>query len=117
MNKLIKISLIGLTAGLINGMFSTGGGMILVPSLIYILKIEDKKSRGTTLFCILIMVITTGFFYYKQNYIDTKISLLVAIGGAIGGMLGAILLKHINTKHIKILFTCFLFYMSLNLMF
>ncbi len=115
--EIIKIGLIGIISGLINGMFSTGAGMLLVPSFIYLLKIEDKKARGTSVFCILIMVITTSFFYSKENYIDMNLSILVAIGGIVGGIIGAKVLKKINVKYLKILFTIFLIYMSYTLIF
>ena len=115
--KMCKIISIGLLAGLINGMFSTGAGMILVPACSYVLNIEDKKARGTSIFCILIMVITSSFFYYKHEYIDLNISVMVAIGGIIGGIIGAKLLKKINVKYLKILFTIFLIYMSYTFIF
>ena len=60
----LKIAIIGILAGIINGIFSTGVGMLLVPLFMYILKMEDKKLRGTSIFCILAMVITSSFFYY-----------------------------------------------------
>ena len=81
----IKKILIGLFAGIICGLFGTGGGMILVPSFIYLLKIEPKKARATSLFCMLIMVIASSFFYYKNNYIKWDTGLLCAIGGIFGG--------------------------------
>lgn len=77
---MIKKILIGLVAGFVSGMFATGGGMILVPSFMYILNIEGKLARGTSVFCILPMVITSGIFYYQKNYINWKIGFLVAIG-------------------------------------
>jgi len=113
----IKKPLIGIIAGIISGLFASGGGLILVPAFIYILKKEDKISRGTAVLCILAMVITSVFFYYKGNYIDLKIGILCAIGGIIGGIIGAILLKKIPKKYIKILFTIFLFYVSLKMLF
>ena len=80
-----KEMLIGLVAGLICGFFGTGGGMILVPGFIYVLKKETLESRATSVCCILPMVVASSFFYYKSNYIDWHISLLCAIGGLIGG--------------------------------
>ena len=112
--KTIKIKniLIGIFAGIISGLFSTGGGMILVPGFIYLLKMEDTKARGTSVFCILPMVITSSFFYYKGNYIDFKIAIFCAVGGAIGGYIGAKLLKKLPEKILKISFTIFLIYVS-----
>lgn len=113
----MKKIIIGILAGIVNGLFSTGGGMILVPAFIYLLKMEDAKARGTSVFCILPMVITSSLFYQKDNYIDWKISILCAIGGTIGGYIGAKLLKKLNEKTLKISFTIFLLYASYKMIF
>ena len=117
MRNIIKKVIIGLLAGIISGLFSTGGGMIVVPAFIYLLNMEDKKARGTSIFCILPMVVTSGIFYYKSNYIDWNISILCAIGGMIGGYTGAKLLKKIPTHYLKVAFTIFLLYASYKMIF
>ena len=114
---MIKKILIGLLAGLISGLFSVGGGMIIVPALIHLLKVDDTKARGTSVFCILPMVITSSFFYYKGNFINWKIAILCSIGGAIGGYIGAKLLKKVPSKYMKIAFTFFLIYVSVKMLF
>ena len=113
--KYIRKMIIGLFAGLICGFFSTGGGLILVPSFMYLLKLDSKKARGTTIFCILPMVITSSFFYYKGNFINWKISILCGIGGAIGGYFGARLLKKLPEKILNIAFTIFLIYFAIKI--
>lgn len=110
-----KKIIIGLFAGIISGLFSTGGGMILVPAFIYMLEMSDKKARGTSVFCILPMVVASSFFYYKGNYINWKISLLCAVGGTIGGYFGAKWLKKLPEKVLKIAFTFFLVYISIKM--
>lgn len=110
--NMFKKGIIGILAGFISGFFSTGGGMILVPAFVYLLNMDAQKSRGTSIFCILPMVITSSIFYYKSNYINWKIGLLCAIGGAIGGYIGAKLLKKLPEKILKLTFTCFLVYVS-----
>ena len=107
--------IIGILAGIVSGLFSTGGGMILVPAFIYLLKIDDTKARGTSVFCILPMVLASSIFYYKGNYIDWKIAVLCASGGAIGGYIGAKLLKKVREKILKIVFTGFLIYVSVRM--
>ena len=116
MKETIKKLIIGMLAGIVSGLFSTGGGMILVPAFIHLLKLDDTKARGTSVFCILPMVITSSFFYYKGNFIDWKIAFLCAIGGAIGGYIGAKLLKRLPEKYIKIAFTVFLIYVSIKML-
>ena len=67
--EMIKTILIGLIAGFVSGLFSTGGGLILVPAFIYLLKLTQVEARATSIMCILPMVITTSFFYAKNNYL------------------------------------------------
>ena len=86
--------------------------MILVPAFVYLLHLESTKARGTSLCCILPMVLTSSFFYYKGNYIDWKIAIFCAIGGSIGGYIVAKLLKKIPERILKIVFTIFLVYVS-----
>lgn len=114
---MLKKIIIGLLAGFISGFFSTGGGMILVPSFIYILNEKADISRATSVFCILPMVITSSFFYYKNNYIDWKVGLLCASGGIIGGYIGAKLLKKLPDYIFKIVFTGFLIYVAFKMIF
>ena len=112
---MIKKILIGLVAGLVSGFFATGGGMIVVPALVYLLKTSEQDARATSLFVILPMVITSGIFYYRNDYIDWKIGLLCAVGGIIGGFIGAKYLKKIPEKYLKIAFTIFLIYVSIKM--
>lgn len=104
--------LIGFFAGIVSGLFASGGGMILVPAFMYLLKMEDVESRATSVICILPMVVTSGIFYYTSNYMDWKIGLLCAIGGVVGGVVGAKLLNKLPARYLKIAFTIFLIYAS-----
>ena len=114
---MIKKVILGLIAGIICGLFGTGGGMILVPAYIYMLKIEPKKARATSLLCMLVMVIVSSIFYYKNKYIDWKIGVLCAIGGIVGGYLGAKILKKVPDYVLKIAFTIFIAYYSFRMSF
>ena len=89
--------------------------MILVPAFMYLLKIDHQKSRGTSVFCILPMVLTSSFFYYKGDFINWKVAILCGIGGAIGGYIGAKLLKKLPDRILKIAFTGFLIYVSVKM--
>ena len=115
-NNFLKQVLIGLFAGFISGFFSTGGGLLLVPGFIYLLNVEPKKARGTSVFCILPMVLTSSFFYYKGNFINWKIALLCGVGGAIGGYIGAKILKIVSDNYIKIVFTFFIIFAAYKML-
>ena len=84
MKNFLKKALIGIIVGCISGLFASGGGLLLVPIYTYILKLDEKEARATSLFCILPMVILTAIIYNKNNYIDWSLGIKCAIGGIIG---------------------------------
>lgn len=114
---MLKKIFIGVFAGLVSGFFASGGGMIVVPALIYLLDFDEKKARATSLFSILPMVITSGIFYIKNDAIDWKKGIMCAIGGVIGGYIGSKLLKKLSNNVLKIFFTIFLSYVSIKMIF
>ena len=109
---MIKRILVG---GMISGLFTAGGGLLVVPAMLYTLKLEPKKARATSLFCILPMVLVTGLFYSQGNFIKWDIGLKCAVGGVIGGIIGAKLLNKLPEKYLKIAFTIFLIYAGINM--
>lgn len=111
----LKVIFIGIIAGLINGLFATGGGMLLVPFFLYVLKLDDTIARATSGFCILPMVIISGIMYALNEKMEWRIGILCAIGGIIGGLIGAKLLGRISKVLLKILFIMFLLYASYNM--
>ena len=112
-----KTIFVGLFAGIVSGMFAAGGGMIVVPALIHLFKLEDAKARATSVFAILPMVITSGIFYYNNNYIDWNIGIKCAVGGMMGGYIGAKVLSKASEKVLKITFLAFLIYVSIKMIF
>ena len=110
----MKIAFIGIIAGIISGMFSSGGGLILVPVFTYLLKLNEKEARATTLFCMIFMVIVTAIIYFKNHFIDWKLGITCAIGGIVGGFIGGKILNKISDKYLQIFFILFLIYAGIN---
>lgn len=77
------IYIVGFVVGIVSGLFSSGGGLIIVPFLVEILKIDEYIARGTALVCVLGMVLAGMFFYYKNNYLNLEIAMYATIGGII----------------------------------
>lgn len=92
---MIKKVSIGIIAGFISGLFAAGGGMIVVPALVHMFKLNEAEARATSVFAILPMVITSGLFYYNNNYIDWSIGIKCAIGGIIGRIYWSKVIKEI----------------------
>ena len=112
---MIKKILVGIIAGFISGLFASGGGMIVVPAFVHIFKLDEAEARATCIFAILPMVFASGLFYYNNNFLDWSIGIKCAIGGIIGGYIGAKLLKKLSPQILKILFIIFLIYVSIKM--
>lgn len=110
----MKIALIGIIAGMISGLFSSGGGLILVPVFTYLLKLEEKEARATSLFCMVFMVIVTAIVYQQNNFIHWSLGIKCAIGGIVGGVIGGKLLNKLPDKYLQIAFIVFLLYAGIN---
>lgn len=113
--KILKSIVIGISAGFVTGLFSTGGGMLVLPAIIYLLKIDEKKARATTIFIILPMVLTSAIFYYANRNFDINMGIKCAVGGIIGSYIGSKLLRKFSDKFLKIIFIIFLVYASYNM--
>jgi uncharacterized membrane protein YfcA len=87
---IIVIVLVGLAAGILSGLVGIGGGIIIVPALIFFLGFSQHQAQGTSLG---ILLLPAGIFavinYYKQGYIDMKVVLVLFAGFLIGGWLGS----------------------------
>lgn len=103
--KNIYACITGGVAGLINGLFGGGGGMLVVPVLIYLLNVQVKNAHATAILIILPLSITSGLFYAAQGSIDINVAIPVGIGVVIGGVVGAVLLSKISSKIVAIIFS------------
>ena len=95
----------GCLAGLINGLFGGGGGMIIVPMLTGLLKCPPKKAHATAILIILPLSIVSGLFYLSFGVMNIGVAIPVGIGVIIGGGVGALLLSKISNKWIVIVFS------------
>ncbi|RYG66078.1 sulfite exporter TauE/SafE family protein [bacterium] len=90
MSSWFGLILTGLVAGIAAGFFGIGGGLIIVPSLVYILGFPQHKATGTSL-AILLLPLGAGavYEYWKQDNVDFKaaavVGILLALGAWIGG--------------------------------
>lgn len=112
---MIKIILIGLASGFVSGLFGAGGGLIVVPGLIHILKFDERVARGTSIFVILPLVFISALFYIKKSFIDWNLGLKIILGGCMGGYLGSKLLKKLPVMLIKISFIVFVIFVSVRM--
>ncbi len=93
---------IGLSVGVLNGVFGAGGGSLFVPLAEKFLKMEEKKAHATAIPIILVLSAISSYLYIRKGFFDFNIWLYVSIGGLIGGFVGAKVLGEISKKWLKI---------------
>ena len=94
MISIYKLLVIGSLAGLANGFFGAGGGMILVPLFTKWLKFSDKEAMATSVSVILPLSIVSVVIYFLRGSFDIKLAYPFLIGGFIGGIIsGKIFIK------------------------
>ena len=104
--KRIMFSLvIGGVAGFLNGLFGGGGGMVVVPLLMWMLKFESKVAHATAILIILPLSITSGLFYASFGNLDVSVLLPAGVGVIGGGVAGAFLLKKLSSKWVVVIFS------------
>lgn len=91
-------------AGLVNGFFGAGGGMVLVPALIAIGKLEDKKAFSSAISMILPMCLATVAVYWNHGFLSLKPALPYLAGGLLGGILGGILFRNVTVQFLHRIF-------------
>jgi len=95
----------GIVAGLINGVFGGGGGMIVVPMLTYLLKRQEKNAHATAILIILPLSIVSGLFYVSFGNFNLNAGIPVMIGVVAGGILGALCLCKLSSKWLAVIFS------------
>jgi uncharacterized membrane protein YfcA len=103
--QIFILLIIGLAAGTASGMVGIGGGIIIVPALVYFLGMNQHMAQGTTLAMLTIPVGILGAYnYYQSGNVNLKALVLIACTFVIGSFLGSKLSLSIDQKTLKKIF-------------
>lgn len=90
MTNIFLYILLGLLAGFMSGLVGIGGGVLIVPALIFWFGLSQHEAQGTTLALLVPPIGLLGAWtYYKQGYVDLKIAAFICVGFFLGGLFGA----------------------------
>lgn len=112
-----KFILLGLITGVINGVFGSGGGTILVPGMFFLLKVSEHKAHATAISVILPLSIMSTIVYVKYGIIVWNVTLKVILGGIVGGYIGARLLNKIPGNILRKVFALFMIIAAIRMVF
>ncbi len=110
--------IIGLVAGTFSGMIGIGGGMIIVPCLVYFVGMQQHAAQGTSLAMMLLPVGILGVMnYYNQGAVDFKYAVLIAIPFVLGSFLGSKFSLSIDGATVKKIFAGAMMLVAVKMMF
>lgn len=108
--------LIGLFAGIASGFFGIGGGLVMVPALVYFFNFTQHQAQGTSLAVLTLPVVILGALkYYKEGNVNVYMALFIAISFVIGAYLGASVVTKIPSATLKRLFGILLLFFSIRM--
>ena len=110
MNQKAKLGVSGAAAGLVNGLFGGGGGMVMAPLLTGWCGLEQKRALATCVGVILPFCVLSAAIYVLRGGFDWLAALPYLIGGGIGGALGGLLFRKVSAGVLRKLFALSLLY-------
>lgn len=111
------LSIIGLLAGMLSGLVGVGGGIIIVPALVFFLGFTQKEAQGTSLGLLLLPIgVLAVMNYYNKGLIDVKVVLVMAITFFLGGFLGSKLALSLSDAVLRKVFAVVLFYTGFKML-
>ncbi len=122
MNTTLIISLIviGLLGGMLSGLFGIGGGVIMVPLMVFLLSFTQHQAQGTSLAVLSFPVaFVAAYNYYNSgdNVVDWKFAAIIAVSFIVGGFFGSKLAISINQTMLKKIFSIVLFIAAIKMFF
>jgi uncharacterized protein len=117
MNDVIILLIVGLVAGYLSGLIGIGGGIVIVPILVYLMNMDQKTAQGTTLFMFLLPIGILGVYnYHKGGFIGYKTALIMAGTFIIGSYLGSKTVIAMDTKIVKQVFGAFIILIGIKML-
>lgn len=118
MNEFILLLLIGLLAGMVSGGLGVGGGIIIVPALLFFMGLTQHQAQGTSLAIMVAPIgLLSAYNYYKEGYVNIKFALIILVAFYFGSYFGSKFSVHLSGKVLQKSFALLLFIASLKLFF
>lgn len=118
MSTVIIILIIGVVAGVFSGFIGIGGGLIVVPALVYFLGMSQHEAQGTSLAMMLPPIgMIAVYNYYKAGMVDFKVAAILCVSFIAGTFLGSKVAISLSPDQIKKAFGIFIILLGLKMVF
>jgi uncharacterized membrane protein YfcA len=115
-SSIVLFILIGLVAGVLSGVFGIGGGVVIVPALIYLAGFTQHRATGTSLAVLLPPIGFAAMWeYYRHNNVNVSAAMIIAAAVFAGGWLGAIVANRVSGPYLRLAFGIFVVVLGVSL--
>jgi uncharacterized membrane protein YfcA len=102
--SVIPIAVLGISIGMLGSLLGIGGGFLIVPALIYILRVPSSVVIGTSLLQIVAtMAVATTLYAISSQSVDAILAIILMVGGVIGAQFGASVGQNIRGDQLRAL--------------
>jgi uncharacterized membrane protein YfcA len=107
---------IGLVAGLLSGVFGIGGGVVIVPALIYLAGFTQHRATGTSLAVLLPAIGFAAMWeYYRHDNVNVSAAMIIAAAVFVGGWFGAVVANRVSGPYLRLAFGVFVVFLGISL--
>jgi len=115
---IILLLLIGMLAGVFGGLFGLGGGIIMIPAMVYLLGVDQQTAQGTSLAVMLPPIgLLAAYNYYKAGDVNIWYAILIAVTFLIGGYFGSKIALAVSEVWMRRIFGILLILIALKMIF
>ena len=115
--QLLILVIVGLLAGALSGFVGVGGGIIIVPAMIYFMNMNQMQAQGVSLALLMLPVGVLGVMnYYKAGHIQFNYVLIMAVGFVLGNYFGSKYAMRVPEHKIKFLFALLMLYVAVQML-
>ena len=104
----------GMFAGVLSGLLGVGGGLILIPIMIFLLDMSQHTAQGISLLVIIPTALAGIWQLHKAQLVNYKLALYLSIGAVLGALLSANFVQYIPADNLKKIFGVFVLFMGLR---
>ena len=110
--------LIGLVAGVLSGIIGIGGGIVIVPALVYFIGFSQRTAQGTSLAILLLPIGLLGVIqFYKAGYVDIKVTAIISLAFFLGSYFGSRIALTVPQEILKKYFAVLLLIIAIKMLF
>lgn len=118
LQTILILILIGLFAGMMSGFVGIGGGVVMVPALVYIMGLDQHTAQGTSLILMLPPIgILAVMNYYKTDNVNIPYGIIIAIAFVIGGYYGSKIALKLSPAKVKLIFGVLMLYVAAKMIY